>query len=370
MTKKEVKWDKVCWLYWIRRKSHTDILTEGYIGISINPHERFTEHRRCLRKDAGKNYRTDFKNAYEEDDLIYELLLKSTQEYCMAIERKLRPSWCIGWNIAAGGSGGTGSHGWSKTPYYDLYKGVKVGAKARKLSLCESWVGENGVENFANFYITNVPEGYELQLPRIGEISPLTVKVSTRKEITNEMGRKYQLEDGGIFYSLTELGEKLGIKPSTISCRMKRGKSLRVACYLEDPCDGVVLEDGRIIPYRGKLSEDDFRSLVKDYENGESIPDISRKYSIDASMVSRLGSNYGISRRSRIYVTFLGKEKMLSNQSSLTVEDYNFIKKELLRGKKCSELAREFMLDYSTMHAVLEKLEWKKYSDKEKDLQI
>ena len=61
---------------------------------------------------------------------------------------------------------------------------------------------------------------------------------------------------------------------------------------------------------------------------------------------------------------------MLSNQSSLTVEDYNFIKKELLRGKKCSELAREFMLDYSTMHAVLEKLEWKKYSDKEKDLQI
>ena len=367
--KKEIKWDKICWLYWIRRKSHTDILTEGYIGISINPHERFTEHKRCLRKETSKNYRTDFKQAYKEDDLVYEILFKSTQEYCMMIERKLRPSWCVGWNIAAGGSGGVGSHGWSKTPYYDLYKGVKVAAKARNLLLCESWTGKGGIDNFAKFYISNVPEGHVLQLPRVGEISPLTVKVSTMKEIHNEKGRKYQLEEGGVFYSLTEIGEMLGIKPSTISCRIRRGKDLKVACYLEEDLkDGVVLEDGRIIPYKGKLSPENFRLLVKDYENGYSIPSLGQKYGIDSSMVARLGSNYGISRQNRVYVTFLGKEKVLSSQSSLTVEDYEFIKKELLQGTKCSDLSRKFNLDYSTMYSVLEKLEWKEYNAKKENV--
>ena len=40
--------DKV---YWIRLSEHTDISTQGYVGVSINPKKRFSTHKNeCISK--------------------------------------------------------------------------------------------------------------------------------------------------------------------------------------------------------------------------------------------------------------------------------------------------------------------------------
>jgi len=86
-------------VYWIRKLEHTDMFTQGYVGVSSNYKRRWSDH-----KFRGHNLH--LKNAvakYGWDNLIKEQILISTDEYCLDIESKLRPANGIGWNIIAGG---------------------------------------------------------------------------------------------------------------------------------------------------------------------------------------------------------------------------------------------------------------------------
>ncbi len=83
------------YLYWIKDLSHNNPLTEGYIGISADPHERFDTHQKaqsyvgnCIRKYTTELQILEQRNSLDE---ILEL------------ENEYRPKQRIGWNIAPGG---------------------------------------------------------------------------------------------------------------------------------------------------------------------------------------------------------------------------------------------------------------------------
>jgi len=99
-----LKADSACFVYWIYRKSDTDLTSQGYIGISNNPASRFKSHKKkaASLKSSNKNHRL-YNSLNKYDDFKFEVLLKSTREYCLEVEKLLRPLPNIGLNHAAGG---------------------------------------------------------------------------------------------------------------------------------------------------------------------------------------------------------------------------------------------------------------------------
>lgn len=100
-----------CAVYWIRCADHTDMFSQGYIGVSKNVQRRFVEHQR-------KTENAHLKSAilkYGWGALIKTEILIADEDYCLDIEAKLRPGKNIGWNLTAGGGRPpilTGSHPW------------------------------------------------------------------------------------------------------------------------------------------------------------------------------------------------------------------------------------------------------------------
>lgn len=84
------------YLYWIRYQDHTDPKTQGYIGISSRPDDRFLEHKRGQKNKILP--RVISKGA------SMEILLEGfSLEKALLEESKYRPEEKIGWNIAKGG---------------------------------------------------------------------------------------------------------------------------------------------------------------------------------------------------------------------------------------------------------------------------
>lgn len=91
------------YIYWIHAPDHTDMLSEGYIGVSKDVKKRWQAHKRSIHKNSDNPI---FKNAiakYGWENLIKKILLCSIKEYCYEIEKKLRPNKEIGWNYNVGG---------------------------------------------------------------------------------------------------------------------------------------------------------------------------------------------------------------------------------------------------------------------------
>ena len=94
-----------CVVYWIRAKAHSDILSEGYIGVSKNAKRRWVYGHFWAQK-TNRHENAKFSNAIQKhgwDDLVKEVLVIGSPEYCYDLESKLRPVEHIGWNIAVGG---------------------------------------------------------------------------------------------------------------------------------------------------------------------------------------------------------------------------------------------------------------------------
>lgn len=88
-------------VYWIREQSHTDLMTQGYIGVSGNVEQRFASHK-GMWSGTNTHLRRAIKK-YGWDNLIKSVLLIAEKDYCLDIERKLRPADKIGWNLTVGG---------------------------------------------------------------------------------------------------------------------------------------------------------------------------------------------------------------------------------------------------------------------------
>ena len=78
------------YVYWIHYPDHTDPMTEGYIGITCNPEDRFPVHRRTFTE-------------YFENGAVIDILHECQErEEAYKIEADYRPLPNTGWNNYSG----------------------------------------------------------------------------------------------------------------------------------------------------------------------------------------------------------------------------------------------------------------------------
>ena len=86
-------------VYWVRHADHTDLLTQGYVGVTAYFDRRMKEHN---KKTENRYFRHAIQK-YGWDGLVKEQILIADEDYCLDIEAKLRPADKIGWNLVKGG---------------------------------------------------------------------------------------------------------------------------------------------------------------------------------------------------------------------------------------------------------------------------
>lgn len=98
----------MAYVYWIRTIEITN-LSEGYIGVtgvgikgqSKTPEKRLKDHIKVGR----------FCKFAKKEQLIIETIFEGSEKECFSIEKELRPTERIGWNIAPDREGGfKGNH--------------------------------------------------------------------------------------------------------------------------------------------------------------------------------------------------------------------------------------------------------------------
>jgi predicted GIY-YIG superfamily endonuclease len=86
-------------VYWIHHPEHTDMLTQGYIGVSSDISRRWESHKNRTQNGRLKNA----IKSYGWDTLVKKVILIADRWYCLMVEAKLRSADNIGWNHASGG---------------------------------------------------------------------------------------------------------------------------------------------------------------------------------------------------------------------------------------------------------------------------
>jgi hypothetical protein len=89
------------YVYWIHLKDHTDCMTQGYIGITQDLHERIRGHR----KNKRKTKLTSFLKCYSWDDCVEVDIMDMnlSLEDALLTEAYYRPTQMIGLNLQKGG---------------------------------------------------------------------------------------------------------------------------------------------------------------------------------------------------------------------------------------------------------------------------
>ena len=114
-------------VYWIRCADHTDLMTQGYVGVSGRFDRRMWEHMTL----TGNRHLKNAINKHGWDNLLKTQILIAEDDYCLDIERKLRPSDKIGWNLTAGGGKPPSALGKRyKTGKPSWNKGVKMATES------------------------------------------------------------------------------------------------------------------------------------------------------------------------------------------------------------------------------------------------
>lgn len=92
----------MAFVYWIHLPEHTDIFSEGYVGVTIKSVEdRWKCH--CYSADEGSDYHIHRAIRKYRDKLIVKTILEGPENYCYEVEARLRPKAAIGFNMAPGG---------------------------------------------------------------------------------------------------------------------------------------------------------------------------------------------------------------------------------------------------------------------------
>jgi hypothetical protein len=87
-------------VYWIHLSEHTNMFSQGYIGVSNNPKNRWHRHW----KYNGNEHLKNAIKKYGWNALIKKIIVVGEKDYCFDLETKIRPNRQIGWNIAEGGA--------------------------------------------------------------------------------------------------------------------------------------------------------------------------------------------------------------------------------------------------------------------------
>lgn len=93
-------------VYWIRKPEHTDVFTQGYVGVTTKTaQERFQGHiYTAFNRREVKSIVHKAIIAIGPENLVLETICICEEDYAYVLENKLRPSKLIGWNVAIGGS--------------------------------------------------------------------------------------------------------------------------------------------------------------------------------------------------------------------------------------------------------------------------
>lgn len=105
-TTKDIKFKTQYYLYWIRKPEHTDISTQGYVGVTLNPKSRLSAHNLALGSERGRKnqgYSEKFIEAYFEGGLIFSIVDCGSVYEMEQNEYLLRPKQDIGFNKRIGG---------------------------------------------------------------------------------------------------------------------------------------------------------------------------------------------------------------------------------------------------------------------------
>lgn len=96
---------KTCYLYWIKLPCHSDIIKEGYVGITYYPDKRIMSHV-SEAKLGNVNKNKEFKEALLQGTFEFLVVEEGSRCDMSAKEFELRPKFRIGWNIKQGGDDG------------------------------------------------------------------------------------------------------------------------------------------------------------------------------------------------------------------------------------------------------------------------
>ena len=96
---------KTAKIYWIRKKEHTDVYSEGYIGVARDVESRIYRHRRHAKN--GTHVNTVLQEILLENDYTLDIIYEGEESDCYLKEQEFRPKYRIGWNITPGGHGGS-----------------------------------------------------------------------------------------------------------------------------------------------------------------------------------------------------------------------------------------------------------------------
>jgi hypothetical protein len=94
----------LAFVYHIHLPEYSGCVDRGYIGFTSNTVDhRFREHKGIATTEKCPNY--PVYNALRKygDRVVVTTLIEGSNEYCLDMERRLRPTPNMGWNIACGG---------------------------------------------------------------------------------------------------------------------------------------------------------------------------------------------------------------------------------------------------------------------------
>jgi hypothetical protein len=97
--------NKIAILYWLHLKEHTDVFTQGYVGVTTRLIDvRFKEH--CSRFNNSYNQYNTLHLAFAQhgiENIIKTRLCVCSTDEVYRLEKIFRPFEYMGWNTAEGG---------------------------------------------------------------------------------------------------------------------------------------------------------------------------------------------------------------------------------------------------------------------------
>lgn len=114
-------------VYWIREPHHSDIYSEGYVGVTKKPlRERIREHKKNKKNSIVA------RMIRARSDLVASVVHDSLEEKdAYFIEMTYRPVAGIGWNLQRGGEKGVESD-WYDNPENSIKHSMKTSEGTRR----------------------------------------------------------------------------------------------------------------------------------------------------------------------------------------------------------------------------------------------